>query len=424
MMQSKLRNLFDQYHQPENQVTNALLQTLETSDELKKRFFEKFVRIPLKRNSKITLQCQKIPGEDENKPTTSGSVPDGLITDAENSIAVAIESKIGQDAINEKQLIKHLQGIKEYKTHCLLVITPDAEQPKKLDGSNLDKEKIVWHSWQEIYEWVKQEIQNFSQDGKNSDTATKYLLKNLGGFMSDKGLTRFDGFRDFEDDKKTKEDFKVLCDEITGYVQGEYSNLGHNPKSTRNPKKNSLWTVIGEENHVTAPHFTLGLNKAKERFVIALYIPHRATKYWTRLERIFTQDEERLKFIELLKKLRKQVSLVELELIHRHAEVGQKLLSDGELNFDIDTAITDSTRHHSFKKFPHWFFVMEELIKNKSKSEANIQFGVCVCYRFDESNKELLAKKGFMEEVKNVMKNFKEMYEFFCEGIPQTFIIE
>ena len=84
MVISELPNLFDQYSQYENKVTNALLQTLATSPRLAASFLKDFIGIQFNpRRERLILTAQKRPGAQGDRTgapeiqTQRDTIPDG-----------------------------------------------------------------------------------------------------------------------------------------------------------------------------------------------------------------------------------------------------------------------------------------------------------------------------------------------------------
>ena len=136
MIVSGLPNLFDQYSQYENRVTNALLQALAVSPRLLQSFLREFLgfHAPLGRAT-VEISAQKQPrGRGDQLETETGagerdSVPDGWIACEEGDWAVVLESKIQPNTLRLEQLRGHLRAIAAHDRRYLLVLTPDASLP-------------------------------------------------------------------------------------------------------------------------------------------------------------------------------------------------------------------------------------------------------------------------------------------------------
>ncbi len=106
MMTSELPNLFDQYSQYENRVTNALLQTLATSPRLARSFLKDFVGIQFHpRRERLILTAQKRPGAQGDRTGAAeihaerDTIPDGWLVCEERGWAVVMESKIEREKL-------------------------------------------------------------------------------------------------------------------------------------------------------------------------------------------------------------------------------------------------------------------------------------------------------------------------------------
>ena len=66
---NRLNNIFDQYDQEENRITNAFLQTLAKNRELLKAFLNGCFNIQIGKNTAIVISSQKEPfglGDEED----------------------------------------------------------------------------------------------------------------------------------------------------------------------------------------------------------------------------------------------------------------------------------------------------------------------------------------------------------------------
>jgi len=90
-----LRNIFDQYAQPENRVTHALMTALNEDRTLLRRFLAELVKVdsPTRAGELLVLE-QQYPGEDEpsEDELERRGIPDGWIFN-EDGWCVFIESK-------------------------------------------------------------------------------------------------------------------------------------------------------------------------------------------------------------------------------------------------------------------------------------------------------------------------------------------
>ena len=109
-----MRNLFDQYAQPENRLTHALLSCLSRDEKALKRFIAWTTGERIT-STKLEVIEQSLPGEaaylSEDEAERRG-LPDGCIADGEGW-ALLIESKFAA-AVKADQLRRHLRTAKRH----------------------------------------------------------------------------------------------------------------------------------------------------------------------------------------------------------------------------------------------------------------------------------------------------------------------
>jgi hypothetical protein len=103
-----LRNIFDQYSQPENRVTHALMTALNEDRKLLALFLRELVKVKPPCNAhKLTMLEQQYPGEQEpsEEDLERRGIPDGWIFDGEGwcvFLETKVIAKLGAD-----QIIRH-----------------------------------------------------------------------------------------------------------------------------------------------------------------------------------------------------------------------------------------------------------------------------------------------------------------------------
>src|SRR5512146_1891018 len=152
-----MRNIFDQYTQPENRLTHALISSLEADPKLLRKFIHWVTgkTAPFSRTLKITEQ--HLPGEaethgDEEADERRG-LPDAWIYN-ENGWALLIESKI-ESPLTQDQLERHRRTAEKHAftdIHLLALVT---EPPSRFD---LDDVKIL--TWAQLYSWLLKQRQS------------------------------------------------------------------------------------------------------------------------------------------------------------------------------------------------------------------------------------------------------------------------
>jgi hypothetical protein len=144
-----LRNIFDQYSQPENRVTHALMTALNEDRNLLGRFLRELVTVKPPTDPRgLSVLEQQYPGEEEpsEDELERRGVPDGWISDNEGW-CVLIESKViaklTADQIHRHRRTAERRG---FKRITVVAITP--RKPAALPP------QTVLLEWRTIYAWL------------------------------------------------------------------------------------------------------------------------------------------------------------------------------------------------------------------------------------------------------------------------------
>jgi hypothetical protein len=146
-----LRNLFDQYFQPENRVTHALLTALHEDRKLLDLFLRELVKVkPPVATSKLSVIEQQFPGEaepsDERELDRRG-IPDGWIFDSEGW-CVFIETKV-LAVLRPAQIESHRRTAvrRGFRTVTSVAITPRRSVTMPAGTIHLE--------WRMVYAWLR-----------------------------------------------------------------------------------------------------------------------------------------------------------------------------------------------------------------------------------------------------------------------------
>lgn len=150
-----MRNLFDQFKQPENRLTHALMCSLHEDPRLLKRFI-RWATGESAPAGDLQLIEQSLPGEEEIEELTEQQrrgLPDGWIFN-EEGWALLIESKIecrlGTVQIRAHRHTAQRRGFPQPKILALVTDTPKRA---------IDPELKI-RLWTELYIWLKSEARN------------------------------------------------------------------------------------------------------------------------------------------------------------------------------------------------------------------------------------------------------------------------
>ena len=150
MLVTEMRNIFDQYSQPENRVTHALVSALHEDSNLLRAFLADIANCsPPKAKDSIEICEQTYPGEIEaaEEETERRGIPDAWITAGEDWCLV-LENKVLDVATND-QLSRHLStakrlGFTDPRALVLTIRETDGEMP---EGTRV----VEWHT---VYRWL------------------------------------------------------------------------------------------------------------------------------------------------------------------------------------------------------------------------------------------------------------------------------
>jgi hypothetical protein len=153
-----MRNIFDQYSQPENRVTHALMTALYEDRMLLGLFLRELVKVkPPVSPRKLSVLEQHLPeqpepSEEEPEQRDEHGIPDGWIFDEEGGWCVFIENKVlaklSADAIRKYQRKAEQLGFQR-ESITAVVIAPNL--PPSLPADTVVLE------WRTVYAWLRRQ---------------------------------------------------------------------------------------------------------------------------------------------------------------------------------------------------------------------------------------------------------------------------
>jgi len=406
---SRLNNIFDQYDQDENRITNAFLQTLVKNRELLRAFLKKCFNIQLGKAANIVISSQKEPfglGDEEEDRKRAEGIPDGwIIIDEEK--AIVFESKIVRSAIRRDQLLAHTKRIRGYSQKYLCVVTPDENSPIK--DVNIPNVDITWISWRDVYNLVSKE--------KEGQDLSGYLINQLKEYLAMKeDLVGFQGI-DYPsgsfNPREAKIIIKGLIREIKSDILKVYPNLKFERKSYSQDVHpytvfhRSTWSFLAaDENFTRDMHLTFWLTET--HMGMGVTMPNNAQKRWRRLKKIFKNDDLFDSFVEKLFELRRVLPNLYLEFVHRHYLRQRDGIIDGIVEMDIDT-VKGSKK---VKANERWLAVLRELIKNKKGYNGQLMLRT----RFFYKDYPEIKTQAFKDTVIKTANSFKDIYNYLQDA--------
>jgi len=265
-----MRNLFDQYEQPENKLTHALVTTLDQDRQLLHPFLSWLGLQNIPTASRLRIAEQHVPGSQEvadGEENETGGLPDACVSD-ENGWGVFFECKI-QARIQIDQIRRHHKTVAwhGFEKAELIIISVDALPKGKLP------ERTRGIQWQEVYCWFS------GRSGKSrwAKTFVEYMRVLESKLTAEEydirgTITVFDGLQFDETNPYSSREGRRLIRLLGDELQAgkDLHRIGVDPKGIRRPAitgrgTDPVWdflpfTVARRAKQFTDyPHLTIGL---------------------------------------------------------------------------------------------------------------------------------------------------------------------
>ena len=384
-----MRNVFDQYDQPENRVTHALVSALAEEPKLLRLFLREVAHCPTPLPRQLTVEEQALPGEPEpsESETDQRGLPDAWIHNSE-SWAVLVESKV-RSPVQLAQLGRHLATAERrgFSTVRLIVI---AAQDYR--GRLPSTARLV--SWAQIYAWLKRQGHGSEWAGRVAEyleIAEAQMVES--GYLKDGTLTEFSGFSfgpeqpyNYPEAKRVLtlavKELRTRSDlrrEMKANIQapGRSSITGQDA--------DSVWDFIPLKGaaqaraHTGYPHLTLSIQR--ERVFAHLTIPHRVKTALRR--RLINLDE--VGFVNLILQIERRLRPVVrsapgaapsfVAIQRRYRTQRSQATVDALLEFDLRTALGSprGAGRATVKCQPEW---LQSAFQVLAQKRSNYQIGV------------------------------------------------
>ena len=376
-----MRNVFDQYSQPENRLTHALMVTLANDRKLVRPFLKLMGTRKLPALKNIELGLQRVPGQsaDSTKDGEEG-LPDGCFFD-QDSWAVLIEAKV-QAGISVAQLKRHQRTSARYGYEEPHVVLISIDKPKSLPNW------VTHLEWKNLYSWFGKRTEDSAWARHFVEYMHIFESKMIAEDYNIRGtLTMFDGFKFRNAEPYTyangKRLIRLLGEELRRRKRlvkalGVDVSAPGRTAITRNPD-GGVWDFlprkIGRGRPFTStPHATLGIRP--DKVVIALTIPNAMGGVKNTLRnggledfgRVLSHVERNLR--PILKKAKTAKPIICVHQRHYRSQRSNPEV-DGRIEVDLRTVL-DNARGR-FKHQPGWLECIFKLLVNK---RTNIQWGI------------------------------------------------
>lgn len=385
-----MRNIFDQYTQPENKLTHALYCTL-ANDRSFIRPFLKWLGIPsVPSQGDLKIVQQQVPGVAAPDDGESDKGLPDLCIYTDDGWAVLFEMKI-QSKLHAGQLRRHRNTAQQFGFDAphVVAVTVDPFLAKLPQGAKT----ILWRS---IYAWFDDRTESFwarafveyMQVFEAKMLAIEYGIEGT--------ITMFNGLR-FDDDhpytyREGKRLIRLLGDELQSRKDLQ-TRLGMDSQGERRPAITGrqgdagVWDfiplVVARGSQFTQfPHLTLAIRQ--DLAIAAVTVPNGVSGgFRTKLKQVGEGG-----FLDLvgeiergLRKVVKKSSGAKplMYATQRHFRSQRsKGIEDGRIQADLRTCVA-STKS-KVKLQPEWGAAIYQLLVNK---RSNIQFGIEVRFTYE-----------------------------------------
>jgi len=391
-----MRNVFDQYSQPENRLTHALMVALAQDPRLARAFLLDLADVRFPRASKITLTEQKLPGQPE--PTEDEAerrgLPDGCIVDDEG-LCVAIEAKVESD-FTAPQIERHRRTLERagYPQSLIIGITGHPN-PKCTQGLH----KCL--SWKDVYCWLSEKRADHDWARKTAGFMEIYEAKMaFTGQLRKGAITQFSGIPFGLDHEYSYPEARRLISLLMSELRRDQrliTGLKVNPDTPGRPaitgtNEDRVWDFLSlnaankAKSFTSYPHLTLGI-QANE-LSISITVPNGVSGPVRRnLMSLGTTG-----FQEVITKIVGNMEAIEgwgrdmkpwFNGVQRHYLSQRSVPTiDARIQFDLRTALPSSGKRakHKVKSQLHWLAAAYESFLEKKGTNYQIQVGAILPY--------------------------------------------
>jgi hypothetical protein len=385
-----MRNLFDQYSQPENRLTHALVTTLGQERKLLRPFLLWLGIEHVPPVKELSICEQQIPGSPQLDATEAEAkgLPDACVFN-EDGWLVLFECKI-QATISADQIVRHRGTAVRYGFAKPLVVVVAVDRP----GNALPTD-VIAVTWADLYCWFSskasgsywiQEFLRYMQVFERRMLAQEYDIRGT--------ITVFDGLK-FDDDnpytyREGKRLIRLLGDQLQ--QRKDLIKIGVDPQGSRRTAitgsdSDQVWDYLplraARDAKFTAfPHFTMVLHRQRVR--ISITVPNGVQGgFRSKLAscgpegflQLLAQLETNLR--PVLKRSRGATPFIYLTQRHFTSRRGASEM-DARIEADLRTAIPGRTGGVKYQ--PQWLDAVFALLVNR---RSNMQTGVEAHFRYD-----------------------------------------
>ena len=378
-----MRNVFDQYLQPENRLTHALVTALHEDPALLRSFvcwtFDKSPRGV----GQLEIVEQRLPGTLEQEEQKESGIPDAWIHDGK-SWCLLVESKIASKLENG-QLCRHIRTAERLEFTTVNLLAIDVVEPERALPSG-----VRFRRWSEVYEWLIRRASTSDwacRTARYFEVAERKLSNE--GYLKEGTLTTFTGFAFGRDEPYAYREAKRLLRLAMGELRKRddlVEELGMDPNgmgrgAITGSQSDEVWDYLpldgAPEKFTQYPHLTLSVQS--DRLVTIVTVPNGIQP---RLRKCIV-DLGLDGFMDLARDISERLSVVSrdypgavpyMEAVQRHyTSQRAEAIYDARIEFDLRTAFGDDTVRPHVKQQPQWLTAIYKATANR---RSNLQLGI------------------------------------------------
>jgi hypothetical protein len=390
-----MRSVFDQYKQPENQLTHALACALSEDRNLLKHFILEMAVLVSPNIEHLHILEQQIPGEDtrlSDEEVERRGLPDAWIHDGE-SWALLIESKV-QAALTKNQLQRHFRVAQRHGFTDINVLVIGTKKP------HFDLPNTKFQAWTDIYKWLKKQASSewARRAAQYMEIWEGKMVAQEKAYLTDGAVTVFSGIP-FGDNEpysysEAKRLLNLMMDDLKKDKDLE-NQLAMDPGCTgraaiTGKSGKSVWDFLSlkglkpGESFTSYPHLTLGLvhDRLDAFFSVPNSIRPRFRKNIIRLGFDGFSDLMR----EVNHNLKSALHGADgaapwvIVLQRRYPSQRSAPIVDAMLQYDLRTAFPGRKTKQMIKIQSQWLAATYDALENK-KSNLQIAVGAIFPYR-------------------------------------------
>lgn len=375
-----MRNVFDQYDQPENKLTHAIFCVLSRERKLLVPFLKWLGVTGYPPAHALRISQQSVPGDSLEASEGDAGLPD-LCIYSEDGWGVFFEMKV-QSKLTAGQLRRHSKTAARYgfDQPILVAVSVEPIAAKMPEGT-------ITVQWRELYAWFAQRMSDSFWLSELVRYMEIFEEKSIDNAYEVRGtITMFNGLR-FDDDhpfhyREAKRLIRLLGDELQSRSD-LHEELGIDPEGARRPaitNDGGVWDflpllVARGYDFIRFPHLTLALQP--KQAVAAATVPNGVSGgFRTRLRDLGEQG-----FLELMAELEKNLRPVIKQskgsrsvfyATQRHYKSQRsKPIVDGRVEADLRTCV--QSKGSDVKYQPEWMAAIYNVLTRK---KSNIQCGI------------------------------------------------